>query len=84
MKSTGIVRNIDALGRIVLPKELRGKFGIESGTALEIYVEGEKIILKVYNPSCIFCGEAKDIFSFNGKNVCPQCAAALGVQAEEN
>lgn len=77
MKSIGIVRKVDELGRIVLPIELRRKFDIEEKDALEIYTENDCIILKKYEPSCIFCGDAKDIFQFNGKNICRTCAKNL-------
>ena len=56
MKSTGIVRKVDELGRIVLPIELRRTLDIDVKDALEIYVEGSQIILKKYEPACVFCG----------------------------
>ncbi|EOD01065.1 AbrB/MazE/SpoVT family DNA-binding domain-containing protein [Caldisalinibacter kiritimatiensis] len=77
MKSTGIVRKVDELGRIVIPKELRNTFDIAEKDSLEIYVEGEQIILKKYAPACIFCGQAKDVVSFKGKNICPSCIEEL-------
>lgn len=77
MKSVGIVRQVDSLGRIVLPKELRTAFNIEERDAVEIYTEDNTIVLKKYEPSCIFCGDAKSVFQFGGKNVCPNCAKAL-------
>lgn len=77
MKSLGIVRKVDELGRIVLPKELRIKFEIAERDALEIYTDEDKIILKKYEPSCIFCGDAKNVFSFKGRNVCPNCAKEM-------
>ena len=73
MKSTGIVRKVDELGRIVIPKELRRTLNIEEGDGLEIYTEGEQIILKKYAPACIFCGEAKEVINFKGKNICKNC-----------
>ena len=79
MKSTGIVRKVDELGRIVLPIELRRTLDIVEKDALEIYVDGSSIILKKYQPSCIFCGNAKDIVNFKGKNVCSACARELGM-----
>ena len=60
MKSTGIVRKVDELGRIVLPIELRRTMGIDVKDALEIYVEGDTIMLRKYEPSCVFCGNAKE------------------------
>lgn len=77
MKSTGIVRKVDELGRIVIPKELRRKFGIEEKNGLEIYVEDDRIILKKYEPSCIFCHNSDDLIEFNGKNVCPKCIRTM-------
>lgn len=73
MKSTGIVRKVDELGRVVLPIELRRTLDIGIKDALEIYVDGSSIILKKYEPACIFCGNAKDIYNFKGKNICPSC-----------
>lgn len=78
MKSTGIVRKVDELGRIVLPIELRRTLGINIKDALEIYVDQEKVILKKYEPDCVFCGNAGDNQFFHGKNVCRECAIALG------
>jgi transcriptional pleiotropic regulator of transition state genes len=77
MKSTGIVRKVDELGRIVIPKELRNTFDIAEKDSLEIYVDGEQIILKKYAPACIFCGQAKDVTTFKGKNICPACIEEL-------
>ena len=77
MKSTGIVRKVDELGRIVLPIELRRTLDIAERDALEICVDGTSIILKKYQPACIFCGESKDVTSFKGKNVCPKCLKEL-------
>ena len=73
MKSTGIVRKVDELGRIVLPIELRRTLDIAEKDSLEIYVDGNTVMLKKYEPCCIFCGNAKDIFVFKGKNICPAC-----------
>lgn len=78
MKSTGIVRKVDELGRVVIPIELRRTLGIDLKDALEIYVDEEKIILKKYEPACIFCGSAVSIQNYRGKLVCKECATALG------
>ena len=77
MKSTGIVRKVDELGRIVLPIEMRRTLDIAEKDALEIYVEGSSVILKKYKPSCVFCDATKDIVVFTGKNVCPACLKDL-------
>lgn len=73
MKATGIVRKVDELGRIVIPKELRNSLGIDVKDPIEIFVEGEFIMLKKYEPSCSFCGEARDLKEFNGKKICANC-----------
>ena len=77
MKSTGIVRKVDELGRIVLPIEMRRTLDIGEKDALEIYVEGSSVILKKNKPSCVFCDATKDITVFNGKNICPKCLKEL-------
>ena len=78
MKSTGIMRQIDSAGRIVLPKELRTMLGLkENSDYLEIFTQGEFIMLRKYSPCCIFCDSSKDIAEFKGKNVCPKCLKEL-------
>ena len=79
MKSTGIVRKVDELGRIVLPIEMRRTLDISEKDSLEIYVEGSSIILKKYKPSCVFCDSTKDITVFRNKNICPRCMKELKV-----
>lgn len=81
MKATGIVRNIDALGRIVVPKEIRDKMGWPEGTAMEIFMEGEQLMLRPYVPGCNFCGSPDADLRFHGKFVCRNCASNLGVEA---
>lgn len=78
MKSTGIVRRVDELGRIVLPVELRRTLNITEKDSLEIYVDGRGIMLRKYEPACIFCNSAKDITVFKGKNVCARCVQEMG------
>ncbi|HHY04670.1 MAG TPA: AbrB/MazE/SpoVT family DNA-binding domain-containing protein [Thermoanaerobacterales bacterium] len=73
MKSTGIVRKVDELGRVVIPIELRRTLDIDVKDALEIYVDADKIILKKYLPACIFCNNAEDVVNFKGKNICKTC-----------
>ena len=77
MKATGIVRKVDELGRIVLPIELRRNLNINIHDPIEIFVDGEYIMLKKYEPACIFCGNAKDIRVIRGKNVCSDCINEL-------
>ncbi len=82
MKSTGIVRRIDELGRIVLPIELRNKMDIKTKDSIEIFVEDDKIILKKYVPACLFCGNADDVIYYKNKLVCKHCIEELNRQAD--
>lgn len=77
MKSTGIVRKLDELGRIVLPSELRKNLNIEVKDSVEIYVSGEFIVLKKYLPACAFCGESNKTTTFKGKYICKSCLNSL-------
>ncbi len=77
VKSTGVVRRIDELGRIVLPIEIRKNLNIGNRDTVEIFVEDDKIILKKYEPACIFCGNADDVTTFNGKLICRECVEKL-------
>jgi transcriptional pleiotropic regulator of transition state genes len=80
IKSTGIVRKVDELGRVVLPIELRNKFEIKEKDQLEIYVDGSSIILKKNEPNCVFCGSTKNLTKFSGKNVCADCINNIVLQ----
>ena len=73
MKSTGIIRRVDELGRVVIPIELRNQFNIIEKDPIEIYVDGSSIILKKYNPNCIFCGSSKDLLHYNDNLICTKC-----------
>lgn len=77
MKSTGIVRKVDELGRIVLPIEMRRTLDIAERDTLEIYVEGDSIILRKYQQACVFCDSTRRIIEFKGRNVCPDCISRL-------
>ena len=77
MKATGIVRKVDELGRIVLPIELRRTLNIEIKDPLEIYVDGESIMLKKYQTACVFCVSSDNIKQIKGKNVCAKCVKEL-------
>ena len=77
IKSTGIVRRVDDLGRVVLPIELRRTLDISEKDSLEIYVDGDSIILKKYQPACTFCGNAGDTVYFKGHMVCKDCLEEL-------
>ncbi len=73
MKATGIVRKIDALGRIVLPIEIRDTLGIKERDPLEIFVDGENIVFKKYSPTCIFCDSTENLTLYKSKLICPDC-----------
>ncbi len=73
MKSTGIVRKVDELGRVVIPIELRRTLDISRRDSLEIYVDGDNIILRKYEPGCVFCGSVEDTRQYRGKTVCESC-----------
>ena len=77
MKSTGIIRKVDDLGRIVLPIELRRTLDIAERDELEIFMENDRIVLQKYEPACIFCGSARNVTNFNRKNVCEDCIRKL-------
>lgn len=77
MKATGIVRKVDNLGRIVLPIELRRNLNIEEKDLLEIFIDGENIVLKKYELFCVFCGNTENVYLYKGKNVCESCIKEL-------
>ena len=77
MKATGIVRKIDDLGRIVLPIELRRTLGISDRDSLEIFVDHNSIVLRKYEPTCVFCGSAENVTNYKEKNVCEECLREL-------
>ena len=79
MKATGIVRKIDNLGRITLPIELRRNLDVDFGDPLEIYTEGSSIVLKKYEPNCVFCGNTKKLSHYREKNVCENCRKELSL-----
>jgi transcriptional pleiotropic regulator of transition state genes len=80
MKSTGVVRKIDELGRIVLPSELRRVFGIHEGDELEISVSGDQVILQKRQDLCVFCGAENPEIDYKDRRVCANCAGELGKQ----
>ena len=77
MKSTGIVRNLDALGRVVLPMEMRKLLGIEPKDPIEIFMENGEIVLRKHEPNCIFCGSNENNVLLNDKRVCRKCIEKL-------
>jgi len=77
MRDTGIVRRVDELGRLVVPKELRRTMGIEEKDPMEIFTDGESIVIKKYVPGCLFCGSLEELVEHKGKFICPACIKAL-------
>ena len=82
MKSTGIVRKVDELGRVVLPIELRRTLEIEEHDPLEIALEENRIVLRKYQPTCVFCGAAEDLISYRSKRICHPCLQAINEEEE--
>lgn len=83
MKSTGIIRRVDELGRVVIPIELRNKFGIAEKDPIEIFVDGSNIVLKKFEPNCIFCGSSKKLSEYKDKLVCDKCLERLSEMKTE-
>ncbi len=77
MKSTGVVRKVDELGRIVLPIEIRKVLDIKQKDAIEIFTDGDTIVLRKYEPACVFCNNTDDVIYFNGKRICAACIKSL-------
>ncbi|KZE79284.1 AbrB family transcriptional regulator [Paenibacillus elgii] len=80
-KATGIIRRVDDLGRVVIPKELRRTFGIEEGDALEIFTDDQEIILRKYAPGCVLCGSTSTVDALHNKPVCGECISQLTARA---
>ena len=79
MKATGMVRRVDDLGRVVIPKGLRRTLGIMEGDALEMFVSDEDVVLRRYTPACMICGNDNEVGEIHGKRVCCDCAKRLSV-----
>ncbi len=77
MQPTGIVRKVDELGRIVLPKDLRNRLAIDVRDALEVYLDGDCIKLRKYEPICMFCKQDKDLKEYEGRTICKSCIDKL-------
>lgn len=83
MKSTGIVRRVDELGRVVIPIELRNKFDINVKDPIEIFVDGQSIVLKKFEQNCIFCNSSKNLLEFNDKLICEKCSNKISYKYNE-
>ncbi len=84
MKSTGIIRRMDELGRVVIPIEIRNQFNIVEKDPIEIYVDGSTIVLKKFEPNCIFCGNTKNLLEFHNKLICKDCSKKIGDLKNKN
>ena len=84
MKSTWIIRRVDELGRVVIPIEIRNQFNIAEKDPIEIYVDGSSIILKKFEPNCIFCGNTKDLYEYEGKLICKKCSNKISKLNEQD
>ena len=84
MKSTGIIRNLDELGRVVIPKEIRKKLNIDQKDPIEVYIEGNSIILKKFENGCIFCNNSKNLQVYKEKLICKKCLESLSELKPEN
>lgn len=77
METFGIIRKVDAMGRIALPADMRRSLGLTGGDTVEIFSEGAALVLRKYQPTCSFCGRGGDIYIFRGKNICRRCIVEL-------
>lgn len=77
MKSTGIIRKVDELGRVVIPKEIRDMLNIVEKDLMEIFIDGDSIILRKYEESCIFCGNKKNLVTYKNKLICNKCIKTI-------
>ena len=84
MKATGIIRRVDELGRVVIPIEIRNQINIVEKDPIEIYVDDTSIILKKFEPNCVFCGSTDDLIEYKGKLVCKKCSKELNILHEKN
>lgn len=84
MKATGIIRKVDELGRVVIPIEIRNQFNIVEKDPIEIYVDSSSIVLKKFEPNCVFCGSTDNLIEYKNKLVCNNCSKQLNVLQEDN
>ena len=85
MKSTGFIRNVDYAGRVILPPGICSSLGIKRGEdSLEIFLDGDALILKKYNPGCVFCGEMTELAEYNGAKICRRCREKIALLGQEN
>ena len=84
MKSTGVVRPVDNMGRVVIPREIRKQLGVENSVdSFEIYIEDDKVVLKKYQTACVFCGSTDECVEYKDRCVCADCIERLNKAKEE-
>lgn len=84
MKATGIIRRVDELGRVVIPIEIRNQFNIVEKDPIEIYVDNSSIVLKKFEPNCVFCGSTNNLIEYKNKLVCDNCSKQLNILHEDS
>ena len=82
MKSTGIIRRVDELGRVVLPIEIRRILDIEERDPLEIILDEDRIVLRKLQPTCIFCGAEEDLQEYRSKRICRACLESINARSD--
>ena len=85
MNSTGIIRNLDNMGRVVIPREIRKQLDMTNGTdSFEIFMDGDNIVLKKHKPFCVFCKSQEECIEFENQTVCKSCIKKLQLKVEES
>lgn len=83
MKPIGVTRPVDKMGRVVIPKEIRNQLKIENNKdSFEIYTDGNLVVLKKFQPACVFCGSGEDSVVYQGYTVCKQCIEKLNAKKD--
>ena len=83
MKTTGMTRPVDQLGRVVIPKEIRNELNVAEGDRLEIWMDGDTVLMRKYEPHCVFCEETEDLIEFEGRLICKKCASKIAKEANK-
>ena len=85
MNSTGIIRTLDNMGRVVIPREIRKQLDMTDGTdSFEIFMDGDNIVLKKHKPFCVFCKSQEECIEFENQTVCKSCIEKLQLKVEES
>ena len=85
MNSTGIIRTLDNMGRVVIPREIRKQLDMTNGVdSFEIFMDGDNIVLKKHKPFCVFCKSREECIEFENQTVCKSCIEKLQLKVEES